>query len=57
LGGTAQTITVTPSITNNITGSGTNGSLVKFNGANTITDGPAFNNTHQDKYLRMDGTW
>lgn len=27
-------------ITNNITGSGTSGSLAKFNGSNTLTDGP-----------------
>lgn len=40
VGGTAQTVTVTPSITNNITGSGTSGYLAKFNGTNTITKGP-----------------
>ena len=61
-GGTAQTVTVTPSIANNITGSGTSGRLAKFNGANTITDGPAFSNaiSSQDqstKFLREDGTW
>lgn len=35
-GGTAQTVTVTPSIANNITGSGTANYLTKFTGANTI---------------------
>ena len=38
-GGTAQTVTVTPSITNNVTGSGTSGKVVKFTGTNTIGDG------------------
>lgn len=47
---------------NTITGSGTNGSLVKFNGVNTITDGPALTNpistqTQETKFLREDGTW
>ena len=54
--GTQQTITVTPSITNNITGSGTSGYLTKFNGTNTVTDGPALG-TDTTKYLRNDGTW
>lgn len=27
-------------ITNNITGTGTSGSIAKFNGSNTLTDGP-----------------
>lgn len=40
-GGTAQIVTVTPSITNNITGSGTSGNITKFNGANTITSASA----------------
>ena len=55
-GGTAQDITITPSIANNVTGSGTNGYLTKFNGANTITNGPAIG-TDTTKYLRNDGTW
>ena len=38
-GGSAQTVTVTPSITNNVTGSGTNGKVAKFTAANTIGDG------------------
>lgn len=55
-GGAAQTVTVTPSITNNITGTGTSGSLVKFNGNNTITDGPALGSA-TTTFLRNDGTW
>ena len=39
-GGTAQTVTVTPSITNNVTGSGTSGQLAQWNGTNTLTSGP-----------------
>ncbi len=39
-GGSAQTVTVTPSITNNVTGSGTSGQLAQWNGANTLTNGP-----------------
>lgn len=38
-GGTAQTVTVTPSITNNIIGSGTANKIPKFTAANTIGDG------------------
>lgn len=53
---------VTPSITNNITGSGTSGNLAKFNGNNTITSGPTLSSaiTSQNqstKFLREDGTW
>lgn len=57
-GGNAQTVTVTPSITNNITGSGTrtNGYIAKFSGTNTITNGPAIG-TSTTTYLRNDGTW
>lgn len=55
-GGSAQTISVTPSITNNVTGSGTSGYLTKFNGANTITNGPALG-SDTTKFLRNDGTW
>ena len=53
-GGTAQTVTVTPSITNNVTGSGTSGYLAKFNGANTITNAVALG-SDTTKYLRNDG--
>lgn len=55
-GGSAQTVTVTPSIANNVTGSGTSGYLTKFNGANTITNGPQLG-SDTTKYLRNDGTW
>ena len=55
-GGTAQTVTVTPSITNNITGSGASGYLTKFNGTNTITNGPALGSS-TTTFLRNDGTW
>lgn len=55
-GGTAQTVTVTPSITNNVTGSGTSGYLVKFNGTNTITNGPQLG-SGTTTYLRNDGSW
>ena len=55
-GGSAQTVTVTPSISNNVTGSGTSGYIAKFNGANTITDGPALG-SDTSKFLRNDGTW
>jgi len=54
------TIPVIPS--NNITGSGTSGKLTKWNGANSITDGPALSSavssqTQSTKFLREDGTW
>lgn len=55
-GGSEQTIEVTPSITNNITGSGTSGYIAKFNGTNTITNGPKIG-TGTTKYLREDGSW
>ena len=55
-GGTAQTVTVTPSITNNITGSGTDGYLAKFNGTNTITSGPQLG-TDATKFLNNKGEW
>ena len=55
-GGTAQTVTVTPSIANNITGSGTSGYLVKFSGTNTITNGPQITSGGTG-YLKQDGTW
>lgn len=55
-GGTAQTITVTPSITNNITGTGANGYLTKFDGTNTITNGPALG-SNTTTFLRNDGAW
>ena len=53
---TATTVTVTPSITNNITGSGTSGYLTKFNGANTITNGPQLGST-TTTFLNNKGEW
>lgn len=55
-------VEITPSITNNVTGSGTSGKLVKWSGANTITDGPALSSSissqsQTTKFLREDGTW
>lgn len=55
-GGTAQTVTVTPSITNNVTGTGTSGKLAAFTGAHTIGDGPEFVSTGE-RFLKEDGTW
>ena len=55
-GGSKQTVNVTPSIANNITGSGTSGYIAKFNGTNTITNGPAFGSA-TTTYLRNDGNW
>ena len=53
---TTQTVTVTPSITNNITGSGTSNYLVKFNGTNTITNGPQLG-SDATKFLNNKGEW
>ena len=55
-GGTAQDVTITPSIANNVTGSGTSGYLAKFNGANTVTSGPQLG-SGTTTYLRNDGSW
>lgn len=49
-------------IENNITGSGTEGYLTKFNGSHSITNGPQLSSaiSSQDtatKFLRQDGTW
>ena len=41
---------------NAITGSGTSGSLAKFNGASSVTNGPALG-SDTTKFLRNDGTW
>lgn len=54
--GFKQTVNVTPSITNNITGSGTSGYIAKFNGTNSITSGPAFG-TDTTKFLNNKGEW
>lgn len=45
-----------------ITGGGTSGRLTKWNGASSITDGPALSSaistqTQSTKFLREDGTW
>ena len=52
--GSAVTIPTIPS--NNVTGSGTNGYLVKWTGTNTVGDGPQIG-TGTTKFLREDGTW
>ena len=44
-GGTAKTVKVTPSITDNITGSGTTNKVAKFTGTNTIGDGYSVDST------------
>ena len=54
---TNKTITIsysTPS--NNVTGSGTNGKLVKWSGTNTITDGPTLTSGGTG-FLKEDGSW
>ena len=55
-GGTAQTVTVTPSIADNVTGSGTSGYLAKFNGTNTITSGPQLGSS-TTTFLNNAGSW
>ena len=52
--GSAVTIPTIPS--NNVTGSGTSGYLVKWNGANSITNGPQLGSS-TTTYLRNDGSW
>ena len=54
--GTYQAPSYTEIPSNNVTGSGTSGNIAKFNGANSVTDGPAFG-ADTTKYLRNDGTW
>ena len=55
LSSATETVTIP---TNNITGSGTSGSLAKFSGTNTLTDGPAFNTSATaGKYLSETGSW
>lgn len=57
-GGTPSDVNITPSISNNITGSGTrtNGYLAKFSAQNTITNGPQIG-SDTTKFLRNDGSW
>lgn len=52
--GSAVTIPTIPS--NNVTGSGTSGYLVKWNGTNSITNGPQLGSS-TTTYLRNDGSW
>lgn len=54
--GIPQTVIVTPSIANNITGTGTRGYLAKFNSENTITNGVELGES-TTTFLRNDGTW
>ena len=54
--GSTQDVAITPSITNNITGTGTSGYLAKFNGTNTITNGPQLG-SNTTTFLRNDGSW
>lgn len=61
-GGTAQTVTVTPSISNNITGTGTRTAnyIPIFSAQNTITNSTVAFNTSSgstSKYLTEKGTW
>lgn len=57
-GGTAQEVTITPSISNNITGTGTrtSGYLAKFSGQNTITNGPQLG-SDTTLFLNNKGEW
>ena len=52
--GTVQNVTVIPNIANNITGTGTSGSIAQFDGANHITNGPTFGGD-TTLFLRNDG--
>ena len=54
--GTVQNVTVIPNIANNITGTGTSGSIAQFDGANHITNGPTFGGD-TTLFLRNDGAW
>ena len=53
---TSGKIPANPVPSNNVTGSGTSGYLVKWNGTNTITNGPQLGSS-TTTYLRNDGTW
>ena len=54
--GTVQTVTVTPSIENNITGQGNTGALAKFSSDDTLVTGPVLGNS-TTTFLRNDGSW
>lgn len=59
-GGSEQTVAITPSIANNITGTGTrtSGYLAKFSGTNTVENGPAISSTGSaSKFLNEQGSW
>lgn len=49
-------IPANPVPSNNVTGSGTSGYLTKWNGTNTITNGPQLGSS-TTTFLRNDGTW
>ena len=53
---TSGKIPTNPVPSNNVTGSGTSGYIAKWNGTNTVTNGPAIG-SDTTKYLRNDGTW
>lgn len=53
---TSGKIPANPVPSNNVTGSGISGYLVKWNGTNTITNGPQLGSS-TTTYLRNDGTW
>lgn len=53
---TSGKIPSNPVPSNNVTGSGTSGYLTKWNGANTITNGPQLGSS-TTTFLRNDGTW
>lgn len=55
-GGKQQSVSVTPSIDNNITGSGTFGCLAVFDNTNVLTSGPQLGNDNTT-FLRNDGVW
>lgn len=54
--GDIQTVNITPSIANNITGSGTNNYIAKFSGTNTLTAGPQLGSS-TTTFLNNSGTW
>ena len=53
---TSGKIPANPIPSNNVTGSGTSGYLAKWNGANTITNGPQLGSS-TTTFLRNDGSW
>ena len=53
---TSGKIPENPVPSNNVTGSGTSGYLTKWNGTNTVTNGPQLGSS-TTTFLRNDGTW